>query len=136
MNLKSILILMAIVAVISAGVTRFYFPKTETKTVEVTKEVVKTDVRTVVRTVERPDGTKETTSETVDHTVKHETETKKSESFKSKDWVVSVSALAKLSTFPQPIYGVQVQRRILGPFYLGAMANTDQSIGVSVGMEF
>lgn len=135
MNLKTGLILMLISAVISAAVTRYYWPKLEVKNVEVQKEVVRNDIRTVYRTIERPDGTKETIKETTDKSVKQATSSKESTIFSRKDWVVSTSAGTRFSNF-EPIYGLQVQRRILGPFYVGAVASTDKMVGVSVGLEF
>jgi hypothetical protein len=31
-------------------------------------------------------------------------------------------------------YGVSIERRIIGPFYLGVLVNTKKDIGVSVGI--
>jgi hypothetical protein len=135
MNLKSI-ILIVLVAVAAAGITRYYFPKVEFRDVEVTKEVVRTDVKTIVKTVERPDGTKETTTETTDHSVKHETSTKDIQIAAKKDWMFDVGARLNVSNRDVIVYDLQVQRRILGPFFLGAKASTDKTVGVSVGMEF
>lgn len=132
---KYSLILLVIVAVVSAGVTRYFFPQIEYKNVEITKEVTKTDVKTIVKEVVRPDGTKETITETTDKSVKHETSKNETLLMAKKQWMVDVGARKMLENSDM-FYDLQVQRRILGPFFAGVKASTDKSIGVSIGMEF
>lgn len=132
---KNTLILVAITAVVSAAVTRHYFPKIQQQTVEIEKEVIKTDIRTVTRVIERPDGTKESVTEIVDRTTKRETTSKTATTFQRKDWVVSLGGVAQVRHL-DPVYVLQVNRRILGPFYVGGIITTDQQIGISVGLEF
>lgn len=135
MTTKTTIILLITVAAVSAGVTRYFFPQVQFRDVEVTKEVVKTDVKTVVRVIERPDGTKETVRETTDKSVKHETTAKEVTVSKKNDWMFDIGA-RKTLTDKDIYYDLQVQRRILGPFFLGAKVSTDKSVGLSVGMEF
>ena len=139
MELKTVGILVLATAIISAVVTRYYFPKVQTQvqTVEVTKEVVKNNIVTVTKIVKEKDGSETTTTTTTDNSVTQTSDSKsKSKTIAaSKDWVISGSVQTKFEGL-QPIYGVQVQRRILGPFYLGAMTNTDRAAGVSIGFEF
>lgn len=135
MELRNVVILVLVVAIGSAGITRYYFPKVQSQTVETTKEVVRTDVHTVVRFVERPDGSKETVTEIVDHSTKHETSTNSQTTFARKDWFLGVGASTELKQL-EPIYNVQVNRRILGPFYVGAQATTHGEVGLNLGMEF
>lgn len=135
MDIKSVAIAIAITAVVSAAVTRYYFPKLQMQTVEVEKEVVKNNVVTVIKTVKEKDGTEETTTTIVDKTEKKQTDSKTVTVAAKNDWVISASVGTKFDDL-KPIYGAQVQRRILGPFYLGAMANTDKTIGLSIGFEF
>lgn len=135
MTLKQSLVACLIVAVAAAAVTRYYFPQIQTKTVEVIKEVVKTDVKTVIHTVTSPDGTTDTTTTIVDHTTRTETENKTSIQAKEINWQVSGSVQSNFRLDP-PAYGVQVQRRVLGPFFVGALLNTKGDVGLSLGVSF
>lgn len=136
MSTRNILILMVVVAAVSAGITRYYFPQIEFKNTETVKEVVRNDIRTIVKEVVRPDGTKETTTETTDKSTKKETSTSETIIAAKKQWMFSVGANTKFSDRDVLVYDLHVQRRIMGPFFLGAKAGTDKSIGVSIGMEF
>lgn len=135
MNTRNVLILMVLVAVASAGLTRYYFPQVEFKNVEVTKEVVRNDIRTIVKEVVRPDGTKEIITETTDKSVKKETSSSETLIAAKPQWMFDIGARANISD-REIFYDLQVQRRILGPFFLGAKASTDKTVGVSIGMEF
>lgn len=136
MSTRNIIILVIFVAVASAGITRYYFPQVEFKNTETVKEVVRNDIRTIIRTVERPDGTKETVEEVVDRSTKKETSSKETIISAKPQWMVGVGARVKVSGRDVIMYDLEVQRRILGPFFLGAKLSTDKSVGVSVGMEF
>lgn len=136
MELKNVAIAIVITAALSAVVTRYYFPKLQMQTVEVEKEVVKNNVVTVTKIVKEKDGTETTEITTVDKSTKKSEDSKVVSIAASKDWMISASAQTDFKEGLKPVYGLQVQRRILGPFYLGATANTDKAIGVSVGFEF
>jgi len=130
-----------IVAIMSAGITRYYFPQvtTQTKTVEVQKSVIQDNIKTIVQTIKLPNGEVDTTSTTIDNTVHTETDTKTSQQIQlapQKNWFVGAGAIVTGVNFANPSYGVYVNRRIMGPFYLGASATTKGEFGVSVGMEF
>jgi lipopolysaccharide export LptBFGC system permease protein LptF len=48
-----------------------------------------------------------------------------------------ISALMKTNfTNPSPSYGIMINKRIFGPFYLGAFGYTDASLGMSLGISF
>lgn len=135
MSLKLVALLCLIVGVVSVAVTRYYFPQIQTKIVETTKEVVRTDIQTVVKTVTLPNGNTESTTTITDHTIKTDIQNKELTIVKAKDWLVSgsVDSNFKLDT---PMYGLQVQRRILGPVFVGGLLDTKGNVGLSVGMEF
>lgn len=135
MNTKNTLILIAVVAALSAACTRYFFPRIQSQTTEVTKEVVRTDIKTIIRTVERPDGTKESVTEVIDHSVANSSNSKSSTTFARKDWLIGVTVGSEV-TLLKPIYGVQANRRILGPVYVGLGANTNKEINVGLGLEF
>ena len=134
MNLKTVGILMLVTCILSVTGTRYLSSKGDSETSESTKEVVRNDVKTIERTIERPDGTKETTKETVDKSTKKET-TNKEVVISKKDWMVSAIVTSKLTEL-DPVYGIMVQRRIIGPVYLGLSGSTDKRIGINVGLEF
>lgn len=134
MKTRSVLILVVLVAVVSAGLTRYYFPQVQFKNVEVTKEVVRNDIRTIVKEVVRPDGTKEIVTETTDKSVKKESSTSETIIASKPQWMFDVGARTNIDR--EIYYDLQIQRRIVGPFFLGAKASTDKTIGVSIGMEF
>lgn len=133
MSNKGIAILVVITAIVSAGITRYYFPQLEYKNVETIKEVIKNDIRVIERVIERPDGTKETIKETTDKSTKKETSTSETLIASKNQWMFDIGARANLDR--NIYYDLQVQRRILGPFFLGAKVSTDKTLGVSIGME-
>ncbi len=138
MNLKSTLILALIVTIVSAGLTRYLFPRIETQTVDVVHEVIKKDIRTITKIVEKPDGTKETTIDETDKSTDKKTEKHTETTYQNKDWQVAGTAETDYTQLQEVKldYGVHIQRRILGPFYLGALINTNKQVGVSLGLEF
>lgn len=136
MNTRNTIILLIIVAAASAGITRYYFPQVEVKTVETTKEVIKNDIKTIVKEVVRPDGTKETITETTDKSSKSETTKNETKIAAKPQWMFDLGARVKMDDRQLIIYDLQVQRRIVGPFFVGGRISTDKSVGVSIGMEF
>lgn len=143
MDFKNTAIALVVVAVASAGITRYCFPKLEYKNIEVVKEGTKAEtqnnIKTVIKYIERPDGTKETVTESTDQSTKKEStkkESSKETTIASKNqWMFDIGTRYKLSD-KQQYYDLQVQRRIVGPFFVGAKASTDKTVGVSIGMEF
>lgn len=109
------------------------------KTVEVVKEVeVKSKDQKYIQ-IQKPDGTIITRIDTKEES-KKETDSKKeslSEKLKitenQSQW--SISVLIKPQN-EQPLNGLVIERRILGPFKIGAFGTVDKSYGLSVGMEF
>ena len=104
--------------------------KIEEKTVEVVKERVRVDTRII----ERPDGTTETIiSERRDTDTRSETE-KLTTGLPV--WSVSLSASAYSASRDEPIYGVGVQKRLLGSLSGGIYARTDKEVGVMLSYSF
>lgn len=123
----------ALGATLLALLVHYYWPKIETKTVVQTKIV--TLNHTVTRIVQRPDGSRETT---IDSTT-NSTATAKNTSvqFKAPNWHVSAAAVKKLDSWTNaPVYQLAVERRILGPIYIGALLSTQREVGLSIGLEF
>ena len=127
MNLKRTLVLCLISAGIGGYLVKQYLP-TETIKTEVQE---KEKIVTIIKKIVAPDGT--TTEETT----------------KTEDRVTDTDVVAVLAPPPPnwhisaqympdaiPAYGVQIERRILGPVFVGVGANTRKELNISVGFEF
>lgn len=136
LSLKTLGIYTVVVAALAVGATKSLWPTVDTKLSIQEKEVIKKDVQTVIKEVVRPDGSKETTTTIVDHS--KESSTKQLEQIISKknDWFVAAGTEARLSELSNPIYKLEVNRRIIGDIYVGATANTQGAVGVQVGFSF
>jgi hypothetical protein len=131
-NNKTIIILCLVSATAASALTHFYFPTV--KTVEVEKEVIRNNIQTVTHTVKQPNGAIDITTTTTDHSQTVLTDTKKEYNV-NRDWVISAFAETSIK-LDSPSYGLQVQRRVLGPVFIGGLVNNKGNIGVSLGMEF
>lgn len=137
MNLKQVAVLLLVTATVSAALTRFYFPQVQVKTVEVEKDVIHNNIQTVVVTKKLPSGEVDSTTTIVDHTNKVDTDNKTSEIAKiPPNWLIVANASVTGIDFVNPAYGVQVNRRIFGPIFINASANTKGEVGLGLGMEF
>lgn len=139
MKILHVLLIMLVSLVLGYGLGRYLAPvKIEKQMVEVEKEVIKKDIVTVIKEIKRPDGTVETTSSTVDRSevVKEiEKEIRVEVEAKKHDWLLRALVEARDFALP-PNYGVGLERRILGPIFLGAYYVSTKTIGLSVGLEF
>ena len=109
-----------------------YTAPEKVKEVEVIKE--KRDVVEVVREITRPDGTKEKETRREDRTEKSKESLVEVENSKPQ-W--DVDALYGIdSKSKDTIYGLSVQRRILGNIKVGGWATNQNQLGISVGFEF
>lgn len=153
MNLKTGLLIVVLVGLLGYAFGRYLQPakvvtKTETKVqvVEVEVERVKTEVRTIVKETTKPDGTRvvETTKENISDSKKKtskesdkQTNTSKIvENFKPQ-WRVQVAATIGSGGLDGDNIRVGIERRIIGPVFLGAWSETRfGSYGASVSMEF
>lgn len=124
--------------VIGIAVGRYTLPtKVVTKTVidTHTVTVVQHDVQTVE--VDKPDGTKTvvTTDKSVDTTKSKtdESQTKVTENYKPQ-WKAAVQ-FSSSSNLPDYLYGVTLEKRILGPIFIGGFGNANRQFGVSLGVE-
>lgn len=139
---RNVAIVGLLLLVVGYGTGRYLQPaKIQIKKEEVIKEVevIKKDIRIVEREITRPDGTKEKERITEDksqESTKKEKDTKESTLIANKkpDW--RVNGLAALNNDRNIVYGLHVERRILGPISVGAFGLTDTTVGLSVGIEF
>lgn len=139
MNIRLYILLGLLLIVIGYSLGRYTTPeKVVTKTVIDTKTVtvVQHDIQTVE--VDKPDGTKTITvvDKSVDTTKQQigESQTKVVENSKPQ-WKVSAQLAPKAVVY-EYFYGAQIERRILGPVFVGAFGNIDHTLGVSLGLEF
>lgn len=137
-----------VLIVIGVGVLGYAFgryaqpAKIQIKTETVIKEVQveKRNVVTETHEIKHTDGTTETVIKVTDLTkvsTKETSDSKTSETitFNKPQW--KVQALLAPQTGPiGPLYGLDVERRILGPISAGAWGNTDKKYGASVSIEF
>lgn len=112
----------------------------ETKEVVKTVTVVKHDTVTVTKQIKRPDGTTETdtttTDKDVDSTNNTVVDTTSETITNSKpQWKATAQAGYNFSSI-KPVYGAEVDRRIIGPIFAGAWGNSDHTAGLAVTVEF
>ena len=129
--MKNNIIIAVIAFVVGALGAKMLFPTVKEKTVEVEKEVVQKDIQVVTRIITRPDGTKEEQIITTDKS-KENKESKSVKLISKPEWHISANGTVSSN----PVYGLQVERRIVGDIFAGVGYNTDNKITVSVGIEF
>jgi len=139
-----ILIVIAVL-VVGYGFGKYGQPqKVVTKTDTVTKTVYVDHVNTVtvVKEVDKPDGEKDidtTTTDTsvVDNNSTTTATTDKTVTNSKAQWRVEGLYGPQISSSTVgPVYGVGVERRILGPIWAGAEGTTDHRVSLKVGIEF
>lgn len=125
--MKQAILTHGLAALLGAGIVYYFWPRIQQNT-EI-QTVVQHDVRTVIHTVHLPNGTTTTDTTTVDH---------------SKDtvvapipthWYAAVGVSSKVDHYI-PVYSLTIAHRILGPFSLGASADTEGRLGLTVGATF
>lgn len=139
MSIRLYLLLALLLLVVGYSLGRYFTPqKVVTETIIKTKTitVVQHDTQTTV--TEKPDGTKTTVivDKSVDTTHQDQTidKTKVVENNKP-DWHIGVDFSPKNPQY-EYFYGARVERRILGPMFIGAFGNIDRTLGASIGLEF
>lgn len=136
-NIKVILVAIVVCLGLGYSLGRYVQPAQEVeKIVEVEKEVIKKDIVTVVKVIKNKDGTEEVITTTTDKSQENRIANRTSEVSKNikLDWHVTASAKDLFKE--KHIYELQVERRVLGPLFIAASYNTNNSIGVGVGIEF
>lgn len=109
--------------------------KIEVKTEIKEHEVTQNHIVTVTHEVTKPDGTKEIITTTTDNSVEHKDKQIEIQKSSPKDWFLT-AGVARESLTSDNIYQISVNRRILGPLYIGGSFNTEKQLGLNLGMEF
>ncbi len=127
-----------LIATFGAGIYlgKVQFSKTETVNVE--HEIVKNNVITVTHEVSHTDGTHEVittvTDKSTDAKAVKQTVVVAAPNLAS-PYHISASASTDFTGYAH-VYGLQIERKILGPFSIGVRADTNKQIGIVVGYEF
>jgi len=135
-TLKSVAIYTLVIAALAVVATKYMWPTVQTQVKVEEKEVIKKDVRTIIKERTRPDGTTEKETLIVDNSRESSTKIFEQKTVKKKDWFVAGGVEARNFQFNNPIYRVEVNRRVLGDVYVGVSANTEGSLGVQIGFSF
>jgi hypothetical protein len=143
-QLKYLALIILVALAVGAALTRAYAPREVVKTVAVDHDVVKDHIVTVTKEIVQKDGTKEFDTVVTDDRKEDDTkkttitDTKTLPSLAPKWFVTAGMGLdaSSLSSLTTPVYQIGVNRRILGPIFIGVNANTRSQVGVNVGLEF
>lgn len=125
------LLLVLLVAAASCAATKWYWPSYKVETRE--HETVVTKVVTQIRHVKAPDGSETTDTIIVD--TGREDRNRTVNTKPASKWHAQASIHTAFDGL-KPEYSLGVERRILGPFFVGLQARTDGSVGLGLGMEF
>lgn len=138
MKIQFVALIVLVACVITAVVTRYYYPVVEYKNKEVVKEVIKNDIKTIVKEVVRPDGTKEVITVITDNSTKKESVIKETITTQKKQWLVGLTAQQSLKSREQALE-LTVAKRQVGPFYgVGQLRvqRDDVYVGIGALIEF
>jgi lipopolysaccharide export LptBFGC system permease protein LptF len=130
------LIAAIILCLASVATTRYLWPRVEYKSSIVEKEVIKRDVVTVIREIVKQDGSKETVTEIVDHSRENSSKSETVVKLAKAQYQLALLASTSAERLADPVYGLQIQRRLLGPVWGGLSLNTDKQITFNLGLEF
>lgn len=131
-NWKYLIIGAILLVLLGYGAGRYLQPA---KVVTKTEVVVHDHIHTVTITISKPDGTKTTTTTTDNNSViDDKTSTVITNS--KPQWKVAGLAGLNISNLSSPIYGAQIERRIIGPISVGVWGLTNSSGGISLSLEF
>jgi hypothetical protein len=139
-NTKTQIIVTIILVVAAFGAGRYLTPTkvvTKTQVVTQTNDIIHDHIHTVV--VTNPNGTTTTTTDN-NSVIDDKTDTDSNSStvttYSKPQWKVSGMAGLSVNSLSTPIYGAQVERRILGPISAGIWGLSNSTGGVALSLEF
>lgn len=116
--MKQILIVAIISAAIGGYLVYRYLPQTET--------ISKDHIVTIIKRIKYKNGT-----EVTDEKRTEEKKESSKETQKANEWFIAGTV------YSQPrVYGISINKKILGPISVGLTATTEKQIGLNVGVEF
>lgn len=125
MKLKYVSILCVICLASGAYIQKAYFGTVQNETVN------KADVETVIKEVVHADGTK-----SIETVIKDKSVSKQVQQQRAPDWMIGISQFSKFDGSDGRNYLFQVNRRVIGPVWLGAFATSSKLFGISAIVEF
>lgn len=124
-----VVIIVAIAALLGFVGGRFlYPPQPKIETVE--KVVEKRQVVEVIKELINKDGS---TVRTIEREVTEDKKEDKTVKINKNNYDLSIQYGIIVG---EPLYGIQIQRRVFGDFRLGVWGNTRNEFGISLGIEF
>lgn len=124
-GISTLLISAATLIALSIAGTRYYWPTSgKTITNTVTKE------HTVTRIVKYPNGIVVTEIDAITNTNKVKASPKLS------NWHASIAVVKSFDALSTTVYRLQVEKKIFGPIYVGAVLSTNSDVGLTIGLEF
>jgi hypothetical protein len=113
-----------------------YLQPPQIKEVVKTVEVVKHDTTTIIKERKKPDGSSETDTTIINHdTDISSSKDSKVTSILPPQWKVQGQYGYDFRDL-RPVYGAAVDRRIIGPIFIGVWGNTNHTAGLSASLEF
>lgn len=121
-------------AAIGALACWYLFPRHEIEVRTETKIVTEYKTKIVERWRKNPDGSEE--SERTEESSGNSQATQTTDAKVAKhNWNLGLSA-GLSTTVNGPIYGLRLERRIIGPIFAGLYGSTNKEAGISLGLEF
>lgn len=131
---KLVVVIVLASAIVGGVIERGVSKKDETKTVE--KEVVKNKIITKIVEKYHMDGSVDRDIVIDDGSViERDKKTDIIIASKPSDWYIHGSAGIR-AHYLERVYSLGVDRRILGPIWLGIYGNTQEEVGLRIGMQF
>ena len=132
--MKQILIINCVILIVGAalGGALVYKSKAKPTSSVQTKTLVQNHVVTVTKTVIAPNGAREIDQTITDNTVHDIIQDKINN--KVPQWHVSLGASVDGKLLPS--YNLQVERRLIGPLFIGARVETRGALGLVIAVEF
>lgn len=128
-----IMIIVLLVGIGIGGIVVYkYKPHLMTQTQTIVKNVMQDHIITVTKTIVQPNGTKEIDTTITDNSI--HTDNSNITIIKAPNWHVGLGASTEIDL--SPVYSLQIEKRIAGPLFIGARAETKGTIGITIGIEF
>lgn len=129
---------------IGFGAGHYFTPTkiiTKTETVVKTNDIIHDHIKTIIRTITNPDGTTDSTTTIDNNSVEVKNSSSESNSssvttYEKPQWKAQGLVGLNFDNTTIPIYGVGIERRIIGPISAGLWGNTNKEAGLSVSLEF
>jgi hypothetical protein len=112
----------------------FRRPQVVTKYVD--RDHIKTNIVTKIKVIKQKDGTIVEEKEVVDNSERDRQIEHVVSETKLRDWNVTALYGAPYNALNERIWGLGVQRRVLGPVFLGVQYNSNKSVLGTISLEF